>query len=230
MTSLKMSNNGFSGRIPDLTGLWQLNTLELSNNELFGSLPQLPTSLRVLSLSRNVLSGTVHLLWRLRSLRTLDLSDNRFTGAIRGVISLPEVITLNLSVNWFTEIEVAKFSGRATQLEVLDVQENRLQGHLPINLVTIQNLTVIDLSHNQFSGPIPRDFGLRLGAPWRRLYLDHNFLVGGVPPEFASTKLKIKGNLAFNCLKCPRNVTMCNEGQRTASECIGQVTIKGEIP
>ena len=224
MISLRMSNNGFSGRIPSLAGLWQLNVLDLSSNQLFGSLPQLPTSLRTLSLSHNVLSGSIHSLWRLRDLKTLDLSDNRFTGSIRGVISLPEVTAVNLSVNWFAEIEVAKFTGRSTMLEVLDVHENRLQGHLPVNLVTIQNLTAINLSHNLFSGTIPRDFGLRLGAPWRRVYLDHNFLVGSVPPEFGNLKIKVKGSLASNCLKCPRNFTMCGEGQRPASECIGQVT------
>ncbi|KAJ8445752.1 hypothetical protein Cgig2_026079 [Carnegiea gigantea] len=226
MAALRMSNNGFSGRIPSLAGLWQLYVLDLSNNELHGSLPPLPTSLRSLSLAHNVLSGPIHLLWRLRRLRTLDLSDNRFTGSIRGVISLPDVTAVNLSYNWFTELEVPKFTGRATALEVLELQANRLQGRLPVNLVTVQNLTVINLSHNQFSGPIPRVFGLRLGSPWKRLYLNHNFLAGSVPPEFANSKLKIKGNLAYNCLKCPRNNTMCNEGQRPASECIGQIFLK----
>ncbi|KAL9240652.1 hypothetical protein vseg_014846 [Gypsophila vaccaria] len=222
LQSLKMASNGFSGRIPNLAGLWQLNTLDFSGNQLFGTLPQLPTSLRTLSLSHNVLSGSIHSLWTLRNLKMLDLSDNRFSGRIRGIVGLPEIITLNLSVNWFTEIQVPRFAGESTHLEVLDVQENRLQGHLPANLPTMQRLTAIYLSHNQLSGPIPRSFGVRLGAPWRRVYLDNNFLVGNVPPEFVTSKLKVKGSLAHNCLKCPRNATICDGGQRPAPECAGQ--------
>ncbi|XP_074293751.1 uncharacterized protein LOC141620901 [Silene latifolia] len=220
--SLKMANNGFSGRIPDIAGLWQLNTLDLSGNQLFGTLPQLPISLRTVSLSHNVLSGSIHSLWTLKNLKMLDLSDNRFSGRIRGIVSLPEIVSLNLSVNWFTEIQVPRFAGESTELEILDVQENRLQGHLPANLPTMQKLTAIYLSHNQLSGPIPRSFGVRLGAPWRHVFLDNNFLVGNVPVEFTTSKLKVTGSLAHNCLKCPRNVTMCDGGQRPASECAGQ--------
>ncbi|KAL9237507.1 hypothetical protein vseg_012045 [Gypsophila vaccaria] len=220
--SLKMANNGFSGRIPNLAGLWQLNTLDLSGNQLFGTLPQLPISLRTMSLSHNVLSGSIHSLWTLRNLKMLDLSDNRFSGRIRGIVSLPEIVSLNLSVNWFTEIQVPRFAGESSHLETLDVQENRLQGHLPANLPTMPRLTAIYLSHNQLSGPIPRSFGVRLGAPWRQVFLDNNFLVGNVPPEFVASKLKVTGSLAHNCLKCPRNATICDGGQRSAPECAGQ--------
>lgn len=226
LESLRMASNGFSGRIPNLAGLWQLHTLDLSSNQLFGILPQLPTSLRILSLSHNVLSGSIHSIYELQNLRMLDLSDNRFSGRIRGIVSLPEVISLNLSVNWFTELQVPKFAGESTHLEVLDVQENRLTGHLPANLATMEKLTAIYLSHNQLSGPIPRSFGVRLGAPWRHVFFNHNFLVGAVPPEFAIQKIKVTGSLAHNCLKCPKNVTMCDGGQRLASECAGQSAIE----
>lgn len=222
LESLKMASNGFSGRIPNLAGLWQLHTLDLSSNQLFGILPQLPTSLRTLSLSHNVLSGSIHSIYELINLKMLDLSDNRFSGRIRGIVSLPQVVSLNLSVNWFTELQVPKFAGESTHLEVIDVQENRLTGHLPANLATMEKLTAIYLSHNQLSGPIPKSFGVRLGAPWRHVFFNHNFLVGGVPAEFSVLKAKVTGSLAHNCLKCPKNVTMCNGGQRPAPECAGQ--------
>ncbi|CAO2821657.1 unnamed protein product [Amaranthus hypochondriacus] len=222
LESLKISSNGFSGRIPNLAGLWQLHTFDGSNNQLFGILPQLPTSLRTLSLSHNVLSGSIHSVSDLLNLRTLDLSDNRFSGRIRGIVNLPQIITLNLSVNWFTELQVPRFSVDLTHLQVLDVEQNRLTGHLPGNLATMDKLTAIYLSHNQLSGPIPRAFGARIGAPWRHIFFDHNFLVGGLPAEFSAQNVKVTGSLAHNCLKCPRNVSMCDGGQRPVPECAGQ--------
>ncbi|XP_059630204.1 leucine-rich repeat receptor-like protein kinase PEPR1 [Cornus florida] len=223
LTQLRMSNNGFTGRIPNLNGLWQLNTLELSSNQLFGYLPQLPTSLRTLSLSHNILSGGVSTLRQLKRLQVLDLSQNRFSGFIdQAILNLPEVNHINVSVNRFTSIAVIKISGGGSQLRVLDGHSNNLRGHLPVNLVTYANLTAINLGHNQFSGQIPPDYGRKLGQSWRSLFLDYNFLVGSLPTQFNLLAVRIRGSLAKNCLSCPRNILLCSGGQRSASECVGQ--------
>ncbi|KAF8393871.1 hypothetical protein HHK36_020069 [Tetracentron sinense] len=222
LTHLSLSNNEFSGRIPDLTGLWQLATLELSGNQLSGIIPKLPINLRTLSLSRNFLSGHTSSIGKLQDLEELDLSDNRFSGVIQEILTLPRVIRLNISVNRFTVLEVVKFSGRATQLEVLDVHGNHLQGHLPVNLVTVENLRTINLGHNQFTGPIPAGYGEKVGESWKSLFLDYNYLVGRVPPQFSTEASRTQGSLANNCLSCPVNLPMCRGGQRPASECGGR--------
>ncbi|TXG72802.1 hypothetical protein EZV62_001381 [Acer yangbiense] len=220
---LRLSHNELSGRIPDLTGSWQLQTLELGSNLLYGSLPKFPVNLRTLSLTHNSLSGRISQIGKLQHLVTLDLSYNRFAGSItQEILTLPEVVHIDVSVNHLTAIEVPKFAGRETQLQQLDAQANLLRGHLPINLVTIGKLTSINLSNNQFSGPIPTDYGVKLGTSWRSLYLDHNFLGGNLPPQFGIASVRMRGSLANNCLMCPPNVRLCRGGQRPVSECVGQ--------
>ncbi|KAA8531419.1 hypothetical protein F0562_006228 [Nyssa sinensis] len=208
---------------PDLTGLWKLTTLDLSSNQLFGNLPKLSIKLRRLSLSDNILSGHISSLGTLKHLNTLDLSENRFSGSIRrGILKLPEVTHINVSGNRFTEMELIKISSRAKLLREIDVHSNHLRGHLPVNLATYANLTAINLGHNQFSGRIPMEYGEKLGKSWRSLYLDYNFRVGCLPPQFNNSVVMIRGSLANNCLICPCAIWLCHRGQRPASECVGQ--------
>ncbi|VVA40844.1 PREDICTED: leucine-rich repeat, partial [Prunus dulcis] len=63
---------------------------------------------------------------------------------------------------------------------------------------------MINLSYNQFCGRIPNEYGARIGASWKALYLDNNFLQGRLSPELIANpeKKKIKGNLSSNCLRC----------------------------
>lgn len=220
LTYMSLSNNAFAGRIPDLTGLWQLQTLDISINQFFGDIPNLPVSLRKIYFSHNILSGHMTPLKGLKRLKWLDVSDNRLSGAIsKDIISLKVVVHLNVSYNRFTTLEVIDYSLEGPQLQVLEAQGNHLRGHLPVNLVTLQNLTAVNLANNQISGLIPNEYGPKLQTSWERLYLDHNFLTGNLPPEFAQ-KTNVRGSLANNCLKCPPNVVLCQGAQRPATECL----------
>ncbi|KAM7266368.1 hypothetical protein ACFE04_004265 [Oxalis oulophora] len=218
---LGLANNAFTGRIPDLTGLWQLHTLDLASNLFYGSLPRVPAALRTLSLSHNLLVGHISPIRALKHLSSLDLSDNKFSGTIgSNILALPHLVHLNVSFNRFTSLEVAIFNELDSRLQVFDAQENHLHGRLPVSLVTAPNLLTINLARNQLSGPIPTEYGAKLLSPWRNLYLDHNFLTGDLPPEF--NRRKIKGDMAYNCLKCPTSLSICQGGQKPASVCVGQ--------
>lgn len=220
LTYLSLSNNGFAGTIPDLIGLWQLQTLDLGTNQFRGNLPIFPVRLRSLSLGHNLLSGHISPVKRLTHLRRLDVSDNRLSDTIsKDILLLPRLVHLNVSLNRFTAIETVNFFGEETPLEVLDAENNHFHGNLPVNLVTIQNLSTLNLAHNLFSGPIPSEYGDKPGRPWRALYLDSNFLSGNLPPEFIHHATSITGSLANNCLRCPRDIPLCRGGQRSTSEC-----------
>nr|KYP58436.1 LRR receptor-like serine/threonine-protein kinase FLS2 [Cajanus cajan] len=223
LTYMSLSNNGFAGRIPNLTGLWQLSTLDLSINQFYGDLPNLPVSLRNMYFHHNILSGHLTPLKGLIHLKWLDVSDNRLSGAISGdVLSLRRVVHLNVSFNRFTTLEVINYSLQGPRLQVLEAQGNHLRGRLPVNLVTFVNLTSINLANNQLTGPIPLEYGTKVQTSWRRLYLDHNFLSGNLPSEFAHSSTNVRGSLASNCLRCPTNVGLCHGGQRPSTECVGQ--------
>ncbi|GMI71867.1 hypothetical protein like AT3G59510 [Hibiscus trionum] len=223
LTRMNLANNEFSGRIPDINGLWKLDTLDLGSNMFVGSLPKLPTKLRSLTLSHNQLSGRITELGSLNELRHIDLSD-KFTGSIsRSILSLPSLNQLNVSFNQLTSIELYNHLGSSSPLQVLNVQRNRLQGHLPVGLVNFENLQVINLAYNGLTGRIPLAYGQRLGRPWRSLFLDDNFLSGHIPRQFNSSSLRISGNLGNNCLNCPMRIPICGGGQRPASACISEI-------
>ena len=68
-----------------MTTLTQLQTLDLSANQLSGTIPDLSTrspSYRSLNLSANQLSGTIPDLGALSSYTTLNLSDNQLSRPI----------------------------------------------------------------------------------------------------------------------------------------------------
>ncbi|XP_010524152.1 PREDICTED: leucine-rich repeat receptor-like protein kinase PEPR1 [Tarenaya hassleriana] len=221
LTRLSLSGNHLSGTIPALNGLWKLQVLELGHNHLYGALPKLPTSLQVLSVSQNGLAGRISSLHRLKRLVTLDVSDNRFSGTIgHELLTFREITLLNVSYNMFTSLEVIKFTGRESRLRILDAEENHLQGRLPVNLATYESLRNINLRNNMFSGGIPKVYGERLANPWRTLYLDNNYLTGDLPEQFLKFSRLMKGSLSNNCLECPRNVTVCQRGQKPKIRCI----------
>ncbi|KAJ6420551.1 hypothetical protein OIU84_027983 [Salix udensis] len=245
LTRLSLPQNLFTGRIPQgIINLKHLEILDLSQNHLSGKIPAAITTLRSLvqlSLSNNALSGKIpdlSGLWQLNTLdlrhispvsvlkrlTALDLSDNRLSGLVRQeVLTLPLVVRINISSNQFTEMEAIPYPGEDLQLRVLDAHANRLRGRLPISLVNIANLSSIDLSHNQFSGRIPSEYGAKLGSSWKSLFLEDNFLIGNLPPQFVNGTAAVRANLAHNCLRCPPNIRFCRGGQRTNSECAGQL-------
>lgn len=195
--------------------MWQLNTLDLSFNQFYGGIPDLPVSLRNLYFRHNILSGHMTPLKGLLHLKWLDVSDNRLSGSINSdILSLRGVVHLNVSFNRFTSLDVINYSLQGPRLQVIEAQGNHLKGHLPVNLVTFVNLTAVNLENNQFSGTIPKEYGTKVRTSWRRVYLDQNFLTGNLPSEFAHAT-NVKGSLANNCLKCPTSVVvLCRGGQR----------------
>lgn len=90
--------NGF---IPDLTYLNHLEILNLSHNQLNGSIvpANLPTSLQTLSLNNNQLSGTVPDLSRLFHLKTVNLGNNQFAGTPLLISNIPLCPTNRLSID-----------------------------------------------------------------------------------------------------------------------------------
>ena len=125
VTSLALSQNGLSGRIPpELGQLSQLQGLYLGGNELGGPIPpelgQL-ANLRELLLERNDLSGAIpRELGSLARLQGLYLGRNRLSG------------TLPLEL------------GGLTSLKWLSLRGNRLSGTIPLRLRQLR-LSTLDL-------------------------------------------------------------------------------------
>ncbi|CAN4080957.1 unnamed protein product [Withania somnifera] len=99
---LSFKGNSMSGEIPNLTGLLNLKSLFLNNNNFSGEFPASVTFLhriKVLVLAGNKLSGDIPLaLTKLSRLYVLYLEDNHFTGEIPP-LNQPSLRFLNVSNN-----------------------------------------------------------------------------------------------------------------------------------
>lgn len=112
-----LRGNGIHGSLSALPH-W-LDHLDLSDNELSGSLPEGPDTfgnspLEHLGLARNGFSGSVPTSWEMLGVQHLDLSGNALEGSL----------------------EPLALAGPSTGLGFLNIADNRFQGELPSSLMT----------------------------------------------------------------------------------------------
>mgnify|MGYP000256069636 CR=1 FL=1 len=164
--------------------------LDLSNNDLIGTIPLEIGDLNLLNLdlSNNFLSGTIPIsMENMSRLVTLDLSDNQLSDNIP-----PEL-------------------GNLTQLTVLNLSDNFLDGNIPLELGELTKLTTLDLSDNSLTGTIPFELGTLLNL--NNLYLFDNELSGNIPYTFDDLyyldRMWLSGNQLSGCF--PNNLSvLCN--------------------
>ena len=164
LKSLDLSNNQLSGSIPEqFSSLKNLSILSLMNNQLVGEIPQgigdLP-NLDTLNLWNNSLTGTLpQNLGSNGKLMKLDVSSNFLTGSIPPNLCFGnQLIKLILFGNRFVS-ELPRSLARCSSLMRFRVQGNQLSGSIPYGFGQMPNLTYMDLSKNKFTGEIPDDFG-----------------------------------------------------------------------
>ncbi|KAL1103213.1 hypothetical protein V6Z11_D05G422900 [Gossypium hirsutum] len=237
LTQLLLSSNNLSGVIEFrmFSNLPNLEYLDLSYNSL--SLTSNTTStvnhilpnLIVLRLSSCNHSEFPQFLKGLKSLYWLDLSCNKIEGKIpqwMQEVGNDSLIYLNVSHNSLTEVEHFPWKNIA----VLDLSSNLIRGNLPIpastiNLFLISNnsfnggvsslicnassLQILDLSHNNLSGPIPQCFG-NLSDSLEILNLKKNKFYGTIPPKFAKGCRLTNFNLNGNLLEGPLTPSILN--------------------
>ncbi|ESQ50320.1 hypothetical protein EUTSA_v10001899mg [Eutrema salsugineum] len=183
VVSLDLSGKNISGQI--LTSatfrLPFLRTINLSNNNLSGPIPQ-----EIFTTSSP-------------SLRYLNLSNNNFSGSIpRGF--LPNLYTLDLSNNMFSG-EIYNDIGFFSNLRVLDLGGNVLTGYLPAYIGNLSRLEFLTLASNQLIGGIPAELGLMKNLKW--IYLGYNNLSGQIPHQIGDLSSLNHLDLVYNNLSGP---------------------------
>ncbi|CAL5012716.1 unnamed protein product [Urochloa decumbens] len=163
LQSLVLSGTKFSGKVPESIGnLRNLTSLDLSNCQFHGLIPSFDQwpMISWVDLSGNNLTGSLPSdgYLSLHNLTYLSLSNNSMSGVIPpSLFSHPSLVDLDLSQNNFT----GNFQLCPTispSLKTIDVSFNKLQGPLPKLLSKFVELYWLDLSSNNLNGTVDLSF------------------------------------------------------------------------
>ncbi|XVF79301.1 hypothetical protein PTKIN_Ptkin14bG0210500 [Pterospermum kingtungense] len=182
---LDLSNNNLNGIIPQCLGNVNMRLLDLRMNKLSGKIPPSfcnGSYLEILDLSNNNLNGTIPQCLGNLGLSVLDLRMNNFSGAIpEEFVNCEFLTTLGLNGNKLEGL-LPRSLLKCTTLEVLDVGNNQISGEFPHWLGSLPNLQVLVLRSNKFQGPIANPY--RTKFPFRMLRIidvSHNEFTGPLP-------------------------------------------------
>ncbi|XP_062183372.1 receptor kinase-like protein Xa21 isoform X2 [Phragmites australis] len=196
---LSLSNNTLQARIPSLANCSKLKELWLWNNQLAGQIPaDLPRRLQTLELSFNNLSGTIptslanittlnmfscasnniegHIpsqFATLSGLQYLVLSENKLSGRFpQPVLNLSNLVQFRASLNGLSGDVPSNIGNSLPNLQVLTLAVNFFHGHIPSGLTNASRLSSIDISRNKFTGVVPSSIGKLSKLSWLNLELN----------------------------------------------------------
>ncbi|CAL4905464.1 unnamed protein product [Urochloa decumbens] len=182
LSGCKLDNSIIAG--PNFLGTQShLQTLDLSNNNLTGSIPSWinTRTLVYLNLANNSLAGSLNLMWQYQSnLEMIDIAMNRLVGQLPTNISLvfPNLTALNASYNIiFGHLPLSLCN---ISILFVDLSNNKLTGEVSNCLFTdCSSLNVLKLSNNNLGGSILGGASnLSIGTA---IYLDSNNFKGALP-------------------------------------------------
>ncbi|XP_031102006.1 receptor-like protein 12 [Ipomoea triloba] len=151
------------GRDTWVCGLSSLKFLDLSDNNLHGPLPQclenFSRELVVINLARNQFQGFIPGVCTNRNmLEYFNLNGNQLRGPLpRGLINCNKLKFIDLGDNMLHD-SFPHWLDTLPELRVLVLRSNQFYGEICTTKTTLpfQKLHIFDISHNEFSGLLPR--------------------------------------------------------------------------
>ncbi|XP_078177531.1 receptor kinase-like protein Xa21 [Carex rostrata] len=207
---LRLSANQFSGPIPaSLLNSTGLADVEIMGNNFTGMIPpifgNLP-SLYYLDISDNELVATKPSDWdfmitlvNCTYLQNLNLGNNYLGGELPSLL-----VNLSASLNYLAldnnQIDgtVPLGIGKLVDLTFIDMSNNLLQGIIPNDIGNLLTLESLDLSGNKISGEI--QYSINNLSKISRIFLSNNNLEGSIPEGFGKLLHLELMNLSYNKL------------------------------
>jgi Leucine-rich repeat (LRR) protein len=160
--SFQTPSNNLVGSIPREIGYYtNLINLTLSNNMIDGSIASLVnlTRLQLLNCSLNALTGTLpEFLFTHRSLTDIDLQDNHFSGSISYSLGTSDQLRVFWARNNSLTGTIPSAVGQSWVLGSLILSSNQLTGTIP-DFVSSSRLWNLHLAQNKLTGTIPTTIG-----------------------------------------------------------------------
>ncbi|KAL2498740.1 putative inactive receptor kinase [Abeliophyllum distichum] len=171
---LDLSSNNLTGSMPNLTQFQRLTLLSIRNNSLEGTLPSTLGSYPKISkvdLSSNKLDGPIpRTFFTSTTLSNLNLSGNHLTGSIPLEGSQTSELLVLPSV---------------PPMESLDLSGNSLTGGLTPDIGNFVRLKLLNLANNHFSGELPKELSKLSGLEY--IDLSHNSFNSHIPDGLSSS-------------------------------------------
>ncbi|KAJ6303397.1 hypothetical protein OIU77_017300 [Salix suchowensis] len=202
LTVLELARNKLTGQIPSWIGNHtQLISLNLVSNKLHGPIPESIyrlQNLEDLGLSSNFFSGNLdlNLLVKFRNLVTLQLSDNNLSLLNSQNATFPQPKLQLLTLAGCNLGAFPSLLRDQNHLELLELDQNKLEGHIPKWFMNTSTMTLESLSlAGNFLTGFEQSFEI---LPWnklRSLNLHSNKLHGSLPtPPPAIFDYKVSNN------------------------------------
>ncbi|KAL5772196.1 hypothetical protein ACOSQ2_012120 [Xanthoceras sorbifolium] len=212
LESIGLYMNRLSGPLPSTIGLGlpNLKKLLLWDNELNGIIPDSisnASELTILELASNSFSGLIPTaLGHLRNLQRLNLASNQLTresstqeltflSSLTNCKFLTRLVLNNNPLNGTLPVSI----GNLSALESFLVDNCKIKGSIPYEVVGLSNLTTLRLTNNDLSGPIPTAVGKM--RKLQVLSFEGNRLQGSIPIEVCHLRnlgeLYLGGNKLF---------------------------------
>ncbi|KAI3423738.1 Protein kinase domain-containing protein [Psidium guajava] len=158
LQTLDLSNNNITGLPSDIWSLGSLRSLNLSSNQISGSLSSNVGnfgSLEVIDVSGNNFSGEIPAaIGSLQSLQVLRLGGNRFQWSIpTSILKCQSLVLIDLSSNQLNGSLPDKFGAAFPKLENLNLANNEIHGH-DTDFSGLKSITTLNISQNSFQGSV----------------------------------------------------------------------------
>ncbi|KAK9069820.1 hypothetical protein SSX86_010216 [Deinandra increscens subsp. villosa] len=218
LTQLDISNTHISSAMPEsfLRSFPNLRYLNISHNHIQGMLTSsIPATLEVVDLSNNELWGSLHHFLcsnKMKNTRQLILGNNHLSGAIPECLGRwPSLVVLSLENNNLSG-GIPRTLGSIPNLAILNMRGNKISGRLPTSLMNLTGLQILQLGKNELVGSIPAWIGTKLNL-LILVNLRSNYFDGSIPHELCYlTSVQIldlaHNNLSGNIPRCFNNFTV----------------------